>query len=402
MEYCRYYSTFRYTKSIAAVYGKPEISSTQFTCRLCSRSMKRTRNIVTVHMKTVHGVSWQAYMAKTRPGAPDSDMEDHVELFKCALCEKQVKGKKQHLTRIHKIDMQVYDSYVNKLELGEKVPELHNCKICNRVCLELEKHVKICHRIEMDEYYIQEIYNDQESSFDAKDVDSLPCSFKCGESFEKENDLIIHINIVHANEDEEAKQRAKSKILSEQRAKQISERLACKVCGGSYCSRSSLWVHVTRKHQLTWKDYEAKFGSVEEVISKLKPFQCNICGEEVGNEKQKVIRHLLTHNMTHSEYLEQYVKNNNAVEQQEESSSEEDDEAREIKQEAEESCDNKLSSPPPAPRPPLSSINVTDKSVKSCARCQLEFPSRLRFLRHCQLVHKMKFKLRTGEKLLLP
>ena len=47
-------------------------------------------------------------------------------------------------------------------------------------------------------------------------------------------------------------------------------------------------------------------------------------------------------------------------------------------------------------------MNVTDKSLKSCSRCQIDFPSRLRFIRHCQVTHNMKFKLKNGDKLTLP
>jgi len=400
-------------KQYVAVYGNPEISSTQFTCRLCARSMKRTRNIVTVHMKMVHGVSWQEYRSKTQPGLNSYSadnagvvIEDNVELFKCVLCEKKVKGKKQHLTRIHKIDQEVYESYVNKLNSGEKVPLLENCKMCGRRCLELEKHVKLCHRIEMDEYYIQEMETEQDTSFEVKDPDSLSCSFNCGEVFDKENELIIHINLVHANEDEDEKLRVKSKIMSDLKAKTLSSKIICKACDCPYSSRSSLWVHVTRKHGLTWKAYEAKFGSVEKDICKLEPFKCLICDEKVKNEKQKILRHIKSHDISHSEYVKEYVKNNNFnfVKQEEESDSEEEESKR--NQFLKESCKYKLpslSTPPSVAKLPLSSsMNVTDRNVKSCSRCSIDFPSRLRFIRHCHLVHKMKFKLRNGDKLVLP
>ena len=249
-------------KQYVGRYGSPEISSSQFTCRLCSRSMKRTRNIVTVHVKTVHGLSWQDYRNNTKAGSQtpaDGPVESQVEMFKCKLCKSEIKGKKQHLNRVHKIDLEAYETYVTKLESGEQVPKLESCKICSRVCLELEKHVRLCHRIEMEEYNVQETETEE-----CSDVNSLSCVFNnCGESFSKGNDLIIHINIVHANEDEELKEKAKSEVLREMKAKQISEKLGCKMCGGSYSSRSSLWVHVTRKHGLPWKEYEEKFGSVE-------------------------------------------------------------------------------------------------------------------------------------------
>ena len=381
------------TNYLSGAYGNPEISSTTFQCRLCvrQRPMKRTRNILTTHMKTVHGVSWQEYRNKTQH---DSDQpilinEDNVELFQCALCEKKVKGKKQHLTRIHKIDLEVYEIYVSKLNSGEAVPKLENCKICSRLCLELEKHVRLCHRMEMDEYYIQEMETDQDPAVEQKeDPDSLRCSFNCGESFEKETELIIHINLVHANEDQEEKDRAKHKIMSDLEAKTISSKISCQICEGGYSSRSSLWVHVTRKHEITWKDYEAKYGSVDQTIKNLKPFRCLICGEEVHNEKQKILRHLkMDHSLSHLDYVNQYVKNNNG--KRESVSKEEDRKIQRLR-------DSSVKS---SPSPVSSSMNVTDRRVKRCSRCELDFPSRLRFIRHCQEVHRMKFRLRNGEKL---
>merc|ERR1719219_762982 len=340
-------------------------------------------------MKTVHGVSWQEYREKTQQGAlnaPDQPLlinEDNVELFQCGLCERKVKGKKQHLTRIHKIDLEVYELYVSRLNNGENVPRLENCKICSRLCLELEKHVKLCHRIEMDEYYIQEMETDHDTVMEQQDPDSLLCSFNCGESFEKETELIIHINLVHANEDQEEKDRAKHKIMSDLEAKTISSKISCQICEGGYSSRSSLWVHVTRKHETTWKDYEAKYGSVDQTIKNLKPFKCLICREEIQNEKHKILRHLKTsHDISHSDYVKQYVKNNNAKR---------------------ESVSEDIKVPPvvetSSSSSSSSSMNVTDRKVKRCSRCEVDFPSRLRFIRHCQQVHRMKFRLKNGDKL---
>eukprot|EP00092_Neocalanus_flemingeri_P033808 GFUD01036761.1.p1 GENE.GFUD01036761.1~~GFUD01036761.1.p1 ORF type:complete len:130 (-),score=27.32 GFUD01036761.1:104-451(-) len=43
--------------------------------------------------------------------------------------------------------------------------------------------------------------------------------------------------------------------------------------------------------------------------------------------------------------------------------------------------------------------DVRNKSLKSCNKCQLNFPTRKQFLEHCQVVHGMKFKLKSGESL---
>jgi len=46
-------------------------------------------------------------------------------------------------------------------------------------------------------------------------------------------------------------------------------------------------------------------------------------------------------------------------------------------------------------------LNITDKSNKTCSRCDIIFPSRILFLRHCQDIHKLKFKNKFGNSLLL-
>ena len=77
--------------------------------------MKRTRNIITTHMKSVHVLSWSQYKDRTQYGvkreAGDCDMDplselgspprlmDVMELFECVLCDSRIKGRKQHLTK---------------------------------------------------------------------------------------------------------------------------------------------------------------------------------------------------------------------------------------------------------------------------------------------------------------
>merc|ERR1712179_471561 len=43
-------------------------------------------------------------------------------------------------------------------------------------------------------------------------------------------------------------------------------------------------------------------------------------------------------------------------------------------------------------------MNVADRNLNTCVKCDIDFPSRLRFIRHCQMAHKMKFKLKNGDK----
>merc|ERR1719330_970870 len=184
----------------------------------------------------VHFLSWQQYKARVGYGVKQETVEqdplddsslkivDCVEMFECALCDSRVKGKKQHLTRIHKIEQDVYDIYVTKRQLGEQIPNLETCKICDRLCFELHKHVRQAHKMEPQEY---------ECAIDG-----------CSLSFRREGDLLVHIDINHANDDDWRKSEAKNEIIRNSEASKISEKLLCKMCGATYCSRSSLWGHV--------------------------------------------------------------------------------------------------------------------------------------------------------------
>ena len=456
-------------KEYVEIHGNPETSSSEFECRLCGKSMKRTRNIITTHMKHVHGYSWTQYRDKTSFGVkmePESDplddstssplkVSEGVEMFECVLCDSRVKGRKQHLTRIHNIDPEVYQMYVNKRQMGEQVPDLVNCKMCNRLCFELEKHVKLAHKIDFEEY---ELMEDQERSTDGE----YSCYVSdCSQRFKKEADLLVHIDIKHANEDEKEKMKVKNSILRKSEASKISSKLLCKICGASYSSRSSLWGHVTRTHSLTWQDYETSYGHVEDDIETLEPFQCKICEKNIKNERNVIVRHVKGHGLNWKKYVENYVKNNNFVQQQEQGDKDlvknvkispvlktppgpptiigiiklENQSENSLNNHTENSSKNqsensskyhtenssknhtensfKNHTEHSKKKSSASSknedfmvasklMNVTDKGLKTCTRCKIDFPSRLRFIRHCQLTHKMKFKLKNGDKLVLP
>merc|ERR1719186_1680707 len=41
-------------------------------------------------------------------------------------------------------------------------------------------------------------------------------------------------------------------------------------------------------------------------------------------------------------------------------------------------------------------LNIRDKSNKYCSYCEISFPSRMLFLSHCQQIHKLRFKSKSG------
>ena len=414
-------------------------------------------------MKMVHFLSWQQYKDKVGYGVKQESMEqdplddsslkimDCVEMFECALCDSRVKGKKQHLTRVHKIEQDVYDLYVTKRQLGEQIPTLETCKICDRLCFELPKHVRQAHKMEPEEY-------EATSMALTTKTQEYKCSIDgCSLSFRREGDLLVHIDINHANDDDRRKTEAKNEILRNSEASKISEKLLCKMCGATYCSRSSLWGHVNRHHKTSWREYEDTYGHVEKDISSLEPFVCKICDTSVKNERNVILRHITrTHGIKWKKYVENYVKNNNFLQQSNESDlvSNHEEKAEQlpkgIKRRKDKSSNvkrreksnlnifeqaknqedqedmikieetdlnirtsqhiNEILTVDSINRPPSSlsvtenrkTMNVADKNLKTCVKCDIDFPSRLRFIRHCQMAHKMKFKLKNGDKLTLP
>ena len=427
-------------------------------------------------MKMVHFLSWQQYKDKVGYGVKqetveqdpldDSSMKimDCVEMFECALCDSRVKGKKQHLTRIHKIEQDVYELYVTKRQLGEQIPNLETCKICDRLCFELPKHVRQAHKMEPEEY-------EATSLAITTKTQAYKCSIDgCSLSFRREGDLLVHIDINHANDDDARRMEAKNEILRNSEASKISEKLLCKMCGATYCSRSSLWGHVNRHHRTSWREYEETYGNVEKDISSLEPFVCKICDASVKNERNVILRHITrTHGIKWKKYVENYVKNNNFLQQNDESDlvNNHEDKADLVSKKIKRSKD-KFSKLKRKEKPNIISnfldvknddpvtcmenkedrlssdmikseetlpltkrisqqfneiltvdtnsrasstlpvkenrkmMNVADRNLKTCVKCDIDFPSRLRFIRHCQMAHKMKFKLKNGDKLSLP
>ena len=397
--------------------------------------------------------------------------------------------------RVHNIEPEVYDIYVDKKKKGETIPNMVNCKVCSRLCYDLEKHLSLSHRLEYSTYLTTDYAPIENGDY--------LCNFEnCDQSFNREGDLLVHLDIKHANDCEEKKNEIKRAILEKSDAAQISAKLLCKLCSAEYSSRSSLWGHVTRTHSLTWQEYEDTYGHVSREISDLAPWTCNIeqCGKKVKNERNVIIRHVKSHGLTWEQYTENYVKNNNFVQQKledlniikkshknkkkksgkindtaldstmkskkskksksrineyfehpvdfddreskkdkkhnqmkasppspvikEEIPEDSDDDEMDVQSQFV-NCDIKPRSPPGPPiqqqessplvylpgiKPikslpgikPIKSMNVADKGLKTCNKCNMDFPSRLRFIKHCQLAHKMKFKLKNGDKLLLP
>eukprot|EP00095_Tigriopus_kingsejongensis_P008992 maker-scaffold783_size97670-snap-gene-0.20 protein:Tk08992 transcript:maker-scaffold783_size97670-snap-gene-0.20-mRNA-1 annotation:"hypothetical protein HMPREF1544_09400" len=141
-------------------YGSSEVVSRMFKCELCEKEVKHTRNIIGAHMKMVHLISWREYqeiLVKIRQGESVGDLPA-PELFDCVICGVSVKYKREHLNKKHQITEDVYDELILKKNRGEDISdslparELVRCLICDRECLDFKKHIERSHQITEEMY----------------------------------------------------------------------------------------------------------------------------------------------------------------------------------------------------------------------------------------------------------
>ena len=86
-------------------FGRCEVESAPFECKICSRVVKYDRNTVHTHLKNVHGINWEIYverLRKLRKGEVPSQLPQ-MESVECKVCNVTVKHLRDHLRNAHKI-----------------------------------------------------------------------------------------------------------------------------------------------------------------------------------------------------------------------------------------------------------------------------------------------------------
>ena len=92
-------------------YGRCEVESAPFECKICGRVVKYDRNTVHTHLKNVHGITWVIYLdriRKMRQGEVPDDLPS-IETFECRVCNVSVKYLREHLKNVHKITEAEYE-----------------------------------------------------------------------------------------------------------------------------------------------------------------------------------------------------------------------------------------------------------------------------------------------------
>ncbi len=106
-------------------YGRCEVESAPFECKICGRVVKYDRNTVHTHLKNVHGINWAMYLDRIRRMRRGEVPEDlpAPETFECKVCNVNVKYLKEHLKNAHKITEHEYESLFGEEESFKQPPK---------------------------------------------------------------------------------------------------------------------------------------------------------------------------------------------------------------------------------------------------------------------------------------
>jgi len=393
---------------------------------------KHTRNVITAHMKMVHQISWQDYQKRIQEShdkdqnVSNGDLETAAPLvlFDCALCDSKVKLKRQHLDKAHCMDEDVYAAFLEKGFNGDEkflVAGSISCKICGKLCMNLSKHLKVSHKMMTIMQYDLIPQSEEEKYHHEENPTNYKCYFKCDNIFKKEVDLQVHLKLKHSDLSKEDLSQAKAAALQREHAPSTS--ICCEICDSTLSGRSSFWNHLDKRHQLSIRQYEDKFGNLTSDTS----FVCKVCSKSLKYERSAIEGHIKNmHNMTWSFYLswiaeegsgnvptlpspvklvtcnicsvsvkslKNHLKNTHCMTMMDYEKINNIDEIKEESHNASPKQEDSQTSTG------MMRMDIRDKSLKTCNKCQYNFPTRRLLIEHCQVVHGMKFKLKNGESL---
>jgi len=341
-------------------FGDSEVVSRMFTCELCSKEVKHTRNIIGAHMKMVHLISWKEYqdiVLKLKSGEGNIDLPN-PELFDCIICGVSVKYKREHLNKKHQLDEDVYEELIAKKNRGEDISEdlpdreVFTCAICERECMDFRRHLQVCHKLTEEQYRVeflrgenpkvkivkQDLFNEElnnsrdnngphfinkaastpsstkkkkvkkEKVEDAEPLSTdLQCYFNCEEVFKKDYQLHLHLKLRHRNEDpgeiERAYEAANEEIALTRRSASL---FTCAMCPRVFNDNGAFYGHIQNKHEISYRDYKEKYGRCE---TESQPFECKICGKVIKYDRNTVHTHLKNvHGINWTKYLDRIRK----------------------------------------------------------------------------------------------
>lgn len=151
-------------KAFEKIYGKCEVESTSFECKICGSVVKYTSNYVRQHLRLVHRINWVQYLDRIRKMSKGEQPEDlpSVQIYECKICSTQVKGLKDHIWNVHRLTETGYQERLDQIQQGiapDELPsiETFGCKVCGATVKYLREHLKNNHKISEAEY--KEVYS---------------------------------------------------------------------------------------------------------------------------------------------------------------------------------------------------------------------------------------------------
>lgn len=140
-------------------YGRCEVESAPFECKICGSVVKYTPNVVHSHIKQVHGLDWLEYLERIRKMArgEEPDPLPQIERFMCEICNSSVKFLRNHVSQVHNITEEEYETRITQMKRGlipDALPsiEVFNCRICTSTVKDLPKHVSGVHGLTESDY----------------------------------------------------------------------------------------------------------------------------------------------------------------------------------------------------------------------------------------------------------
>merc|ERR1719186_368751 len=101
-------------------FGKCEIESASFQCRICNKVIKHESSSIHKHLQKLHGISWTEYLTRVRGELRGIKQESLpvVKLIKCSICDLNFKYIKEHLQRKHKLTIEEYQQLFSETGRG--------------------------------------------------------------------------------------------------------------------------------------------------------------------------------------------------------------------------------------------------------------------------------------------
>ena len=344
-------------------YGRCEVESKPFECKICLKVIKYDRNTVHAHLKYVHGINWEIYLErirKLRRGEVPDDLPI-IEMTECKVCNVNVKYLKEHLKNAHKIDEFQYKTLFKdeldqsgNIESNTLLPKPHQSSA------DESEHTK-------QSALHSSTYLPKPRKSDITDKSNKVCS-SCSISFESRKSFISHCSTKHgmkfktkptgvfissqnqqnerkrssenadqaADEDSDAKMArlsphnqthavspddielpsSTSDLVPLHEAPQYSSggvskwnqcKYECYFCQKTSMSRSSMTSHIQNLHKIPILEYKKqKYPDIEVVTNW---FPCRLCGARVKFVKDCISPHLrVSHSLGIKEYEEKFMQ----------------------------------------------------------------------------------------------